>query len=58
MKATKNAPEIPIETPGRPSAWMTSHRRMPSVTQMRTVRIASGPSVRRLIENRPSSNRS
>ena len=58
MKATKNAPEMPIDTPGRPSAWITSHSRMPSVAQMRTVRITSGPIVRRLIENRPSSNRS
>ena len=37
MKATKNAPEMPMDTPGRPSAWITSHRRMPSVAQIRTV---------------------
>ena len=58
MKATKNAPEMPIETPGSPSAWITSHRRRPSVVQISPVSSISGTIDRRLTENRPSSNRS
>ena len=59
MRATKNAPEMPSETSGKPRAWTTKYSRRASVAQMRVVTIARRGRARRPTASKtPSSKRS